>query len=968
MFNGPVQRLTRSQDFGHEGSNEDLSQTWDDSLREGEGDKAEKAKDGDDEEDVSEKSQETTMVVDHVGSPTAATRHRSFCEKCHESEIGSGGEDWETCLGCSVAAHWSCLAEFQQQEVAQSSFVCDACTIGGFCIGCEAAIEAIHIPTRTKPLAFAEILFRCFSCKRPAHYSHLPTPPSADLDAVAKLYRNHPQWLQWLCADCFSFRYLPEKILAWRPSPPNVLESRKTELPTTKLPLPREYLVKWTGRSYRRTSWVPHLWFQCASSAKLQEFIRGGATNAQYLADPQYWAPLPDPHAEQKIPSGWTEAERVLDIMMWRPGQPSPAQLVATLTKGQHPGSAMISLGQWEWEYNAAKKFTIADAEQVAWALIKWQDLDYDDATWDSPPESPTSDLRFQTALLRFIASREVIHPLPNIAARLRKTKIYQPISNPSVVTDKPALRLMSYQIEGVNWLGRRWCEGHQSVLADDMGLGKTVQIAVFVNSIIQQFQVMPVLVVAPNSTITNWVREFEKWAPELRVVSFNGNAESKQIIKDYELEHNREAVGPVKLKYHVLLTSYEGITGKDFRAVFALHRWEVLIIDEAQRLKAKTSELRKRLKTLDSRHRIIMTGTPMNNTVDELLNLMVFLDPDAWTVTEQALTEDAVQNLREKLRPYFLRRTKDEVLTLPPKSETEILVSMTTLQKQIYETILRYAVDGRSEKYLTEKDRPKPRNVLMEPAGQAIKGRPRNVLMELRKTLQHPFLCVPEAEIVHSNLVATSGKFVLLKLLLKELRLRERRVLLFSQFVIVLNMIEDFLEGEGYTFLRLDGETDGADRRRDIDEFNQSGSDIFIFILTTRAGGVGINLFTADTVIIFDPDFNPQLDNQAIARAYRHGQTKTCLVFTLIVKNSVEERIMENRRKKIILDDIIVQRMNATDSDLSNDDVEILLDYHSTRVRDDAGDAETLYAADKITEIVDQAIAKAENQSEIAI
>ncbi|KAJ7271356.1 P-loop containing nucleoside triphosphate hydrolase protein [Mycena haematopus] len=829
-----------------------------------------------------EEYEEPDINVGQMGVPSG---HRRFCEKCQKRQ--DPDEGWVTCASCPVSAHWNCLVELQQKDPNQTSFVCDACNTRGFCIGCDEVIEATNTSS-LENLAQRELLFS----------------PATDMDTRAKSSQQQPKWLKWLCPDCLSFRYHPQQIIAWRPSPPNALEPPQPEPPSAKQFLPRQYLVKWEGRSYRRTSWVPHLWFQCAGSNRLQHFLRKALAS--------------DPNAQQTIPTAWTTPERVLDVMMWAPGRPSLAQYEVTTVVGQHPGSAMISLGKWEWECNAGKKLAIADLDQVAWALIKWQDLAHDDATWDSPPDSADGKVQFRVALLRFLASREVIHPLPETVESLRINKKYHLLQSPAVVEERPELKLLPYQIDGINWLGKRWWERQSSILADDMGLGKTVQIVVLVRSIVKQFGTMPVLVVAPKSTISNWTREFEKWAPELTVICYIGNPTTRKMIRDYELTHTREDVKPhAALKYHVLLTSYEGIFGPDFSPVFGRHEWEVVIVDEAQRLNGTT---------------------PLNNTIKDLLNLMVFLDPlkwkhADWTKADQILTEGMVQDLRQKLRPYILRRIKEN-------SETELLVPMTLLQKEGYATLLRKNAAGSTSAL-------------------------HNLLMELRKCSQHPFLCgslappFPSAEMSPENLVETSGKFLVLRGLLRELHKRGRRVLLFSQLKIALDLLETVLHSENYKFLRLDGDTDYLERGRNIDEFNKHDSEIFIFILTTRAGGVGINLFTADTVIIFDPDFNPQLDNQAIARAYRHGQTKTCLVFVLIVKNSVEERIRHNGRKKLILDDVVVQRL---DPDIQNDqDVRSILEEYHKMVQSDAeGTPDALYTDGEICEIVNKAIAQA--------
>lgn len=293
----------------------------------------------------------------------------------------------------------------------------------------------------------------------------------------------------------------------------------------------------------------------------------------------------------------------------------------------------------------------------------------------------------------------------------------------------------------------------------------------------------------------------------------------------------------------------------------------------------------------------------------------MNFLDPENWSDLEalerehasEVLDEERVKQLHERLRPYFLRRTKKEVLKLPPKNEVIVPLSMAPLQKQIYKSVLSGNYDLL-------------RRLNQDTRVASSLSSLKNMLMQLRKCLQHPYIVSTEIEPqglsareTREKLVEASTKLSFLRLLLPQLKARGHRVLLFSQFQLVLNIIEDFLRDEGIKYLRLDGSTQQRVRQEGIDEFNREGSDIFLYMLTTRAGGAGINLWTADTVIgrrlnlfvavhelkpidtVFDPDFNPHQDLQAIARSHRYGQTKTVLVFKLMVKDSAEGSLISS-------------------------------------------------------------------------
>ncbi|KAJ7042418.1 SNF2 family DNA-dependent ATPase [Mycena alexandri] len=948
-----------------------------------------------------------------------------------------------------------------------TDFVCAACSKGGVCMGCmEPALES-DATASTKPLTVAStepsgeatgsnsaadkdvemidatksssllkydaataLLFRCLLCKRLAHYEHLPTPSDFPSDSAITDIAGHYTH-SWLCADCSSFRFDLDKILAWRPYPANAVEPPRPadDPPHYKEALPREYLVKWVDRSYRRTQWVPHMWLVSTNHAKLKNFLADGpkvelleepageeiaddnqpaqfqvvvesrdssvkpGAAAKPAARPQ--DPIPD--AERRIPPAWKTVDRVLDVILWRPrrkqakGKASKAKAKrridsdddssgseddeqanerdAAFDHGDQPSSS-ITESLADWKNRTKRKFTANDADEVAWIFVKWDDLTYDEATWDSPPRpSEPGYSAFKTALARFVASHEVNipdGPKPAKHNRVKEGYSKDRIQDASELDlgQDPSFKLMDFQVDGFNWLCDNWWNHQHCILADEMGLGKTVQIATFIGKIIQDYGAMPALVVVPNSTITNWVREFERWAPDLRVVPFYGEAKSREVIKKYELSHATKRKGFTSAKFHVLVTTYETLTGKDFTTVFKNQpRWEVLVVDEGQRLKSDSSLLFKKLNELKSLHRIIMTGTPLNNNIRELFNLMNFLDPVNWNDLEalaqkhEVLTEDLVKDLHNRLRPYFLRRIKSQVLKLPPKNEVIVPVSMAPLQKEVYRSIL-----GHNLNLLNALTGPTKSN-------GNTKGRLNNVLMELRKCLQHPYLYdeeieprgLPQQE-THDKLIDASTKLRFLKALLPKLKARGHRVLLFSQFVIALNVIEDFLAGEGYRYLRLDGNTKGKDRQKGMDEFNREGSEVFIYLLTTRAGGVGINLFTADTVIIFDPDFNP---HQAIARAYRYGQKNTCLVFKLMrfskqILTPSLERIVQVGKKKLVLDHLIVQKMD--DDDDAGDNVESILTYGAQALfQAEAGTRDIIYTDADIDKLIDKTEQEAE-------
>ncbi|KAL5519231.1 hypothetical protein ACEPAH_914 [Sanghuangporus vaninii] len=981
-----------------------------------------------------------------------------------EKELANRLGGWVRCLKCCVAAHWNCLSRIQQQEILKAArvkaevekvegsgiatkmkdldvtetteFICGSCSKGGTCMVChEVAVEPEQktLPASGSPPDAEkatedsaskdepvepgrELLFRCNTCKRLAHYAHLPVEDE-DLSPV-EIARFYQKDNDWQCDDCASYIFRLDKIIAWRPFPANASDKYMSspEDANYKENLPREYLVKWVDRSYRRVEWVPHMWLVATHYAKLKNFYSSGprlpllngaeaATSVPVIkentndlalattedeksratsADVEHTLaetdvpPPPMLDAESRIPPRWKIVDRVLDVLIWAPrklkGRP-PKKSKSKQRIEDHDSEAEASPEARE-EFDRALDFgdqpsadvteTIEEFERrtgvelgeehigrVIWAFLKWDDLSYEEATWDSPPRPDSPGYtQFEHAFKYFLEARKVF-VRKKTSSEIAKfedrgnwnvAKLGVPEDGSYNIGQADHFKLMPFQVEGVNWLCRNWFRHQQCILADEMGLGKTVQIITFLGLLHARMGAFPCLVIVPNSTITNWVREFARWAPELRVVPFYGEQKSREIIKQYELEHPVITPGTTGAKYHILVTTYEAVTrAKDFNAVFKKNpRWEVLVVDEGQRLKSDSSLLFRKLNELNSGHRIIMTGTPLNNNIRELFNLMNFLDPDKWNDLEaltkefEELDEERVKELHERLRPYFLRRMKAEVLDLPAKNEVIVPVSMAPLQKEIYKSILskNLAVLSSLRGIASTK--------LNKSAAKA--SNLKNMLMQLRKCLQHPYLVADDIEPkglspleAHLKLIDASGKLRLLKMLLPKLKARGHRVLLFSQFVIGLNIIEDFLQGEGYKFLRLDGNTKQADRQKDMDEFNKEDSDIFIYLLSTRAGGVGINLWSADTVIIFDPDFNPHQDLQAIARAHRYGQKKTCLVFKLMTKNSAEEKIIQTGKKKLVLDHLIVQKM---DDDEDSSEVQSILMFGAKALFDD-GEAE---------------------------
>lgn len=314
-------------------------------------------------------------------------------------------------------------------------------------------------------------------------------------------------------------------------------------------------------------------------------------------------------------------------------------------------------------------------------------------------------------------------------------------------------------------------------------------------------------------------------------------------------------------------------------------------------------------------------------------------------------MTNENLPELHNLIRPYFLRRTKAMVLKfLPPMAQVIIPVTMSTVQKKLYKSILAKSPELLRSIFGKDQTQLKP----------SERGSLNNILMQLRKCLCHPFVYSEAIEersasraILHRNLVDASSKLQLLEIMLPKLQERGHRVLIFSQFLKQLDIIEDFLDGLGLQFQRLDGSVGTLEKQKRIDAYNAPDSPLFAFLLSTRAGGVGINLATADTVIIMDPDFNPHQDLQALSRAHRIGQKKKVLVFQLMTKDSAEEKIVQIGRKKMSLDEAIINSMGGDDD--AGVDVQTILQHGASALFEDDDQNDIRYDSASVDKLLDR-------------
>ena len=640
-----------------------------------------------------------------------------------------------------------------------------------------------------------------------------------------------------------------------------VLDRRRVAAAGEREEAEHEYLVQWAGRGHWHDAWISEEMALALASKKTQNFNRrqpkseAGAARAAQAG-------------EAAVPLGWRTVQRLIAKRHEDEGVP----------KGRLT------------EY-----------------LVKWEGLDYSHCSWERV------SLQLSEAHLVAFEQRAAAAPRP-AGKRKRAAKKGAFVA----LTEQPASlasggKLYSFQLEALNWIRFSLSKRNNVILADEMGLGKTVVSMANICHLNEELGEAcgPVLVVAPLSTLGNWEREAAFWAPHLHTVSYFGNQEARSTIVKHEL--GAAAKGGA-CRFDILLTSYELAT-KDCGSILN-YDWECLIVDEGHnRLKNQASQLFAALYPTRASHRILLTGTPLQNNLSELKALLQFIQTRSRSVnlldTDQGeLTAGQIQQIRKVLEPHVLRRRlKDVHLDMPAKREVVVWCGLAQLQRSYLQWVLT-------------------RNFSL--LNQGLKGsakrRLMNVAMECRKACNHPYLfdnAEPDFDSsgeeldkqIQRSLVTSSGKFMMLDKMLPELRAAGHRVLIFSQMTRVLDLLEDFLDGSDLPHVRLDGNTSAMDRQMRIESFNKPESEIFCFLLSTRAGGQGINLATADTVIIFDSDFNPHMDLQALARAYRIGQRRDVMVYRLVTKGTIEERVVQLSHKKLKLEKMIVAEQPAQES-----------------------------------------------------
>ncbi|KAK5620481.1 choline dehydrogenase 3 [Crenichthys baileyi] len=762
------------------------------------------------------------------------TDHQDYCEVCQQ-----GGEII-LCDTCPRAYHLVCL-EPELDKAPEGKWSCPHCEKEG--IQWEAKDEdfedfeedsedrvisevSIGVPAGAEEeeddhMEFCRVckdggeLLCCDTCTSSYHI-HCLNPPLPEIPNG-----------EWLCprCTCAPIKGRVQKILHWRwgdPPPPIPVPLPPDAPPDAPPPPPmkgraeREFFVKLTNQSYWHCTWITELQLEIFHSVMYRNYQRKtdmdeppsldygsgaedengvGKSEKRRAKDPQY-ALLEEKYYKYGIKSEWMMIHRIINHSVDKKGM---------------------------YHY-----------------LVKWKDLTYDQCTWERD-DMDVPDFELHKA--NYWRHRDnIMKEDPDKPRKMASSEEDgEEESPPSPLTD-PTIKyeeqpdfvtatggtLHLYQLEGLNWLRFSWAQGTDTILADEMGLGKTIQTIVFLYSLFKEGHTKgPFLVSAPLSTIINWEREFEMWAPDFYVLTYTGDKDSRAIIRENEFTFDDSVRGGKKtfklrreapIKFHVLLTSYELVT-IDQTALKSIY-WACLVVDEAHRLKNNQSKFFRRLNDYKIDYKLLLTGTPLQNNLEELFHLLNFLTPNRFNNLEGFLEEfadiskeDQIKKLHDLLGPHMLRRLKADVFkNMPAKTELIVRVELSPMQKKYYKLILTKNFEALNSK------------------GGGNQVSLLNIMMDLKKCCNHPYLFpvasmeaqkTPSGAYEGSALTKASGKLMLLQKMLRKLKEQGHRVLVFSQMTKMLDLLEDFLDSEGYKYERIDGGITGALRQEAIDRFN---------------------------------------------------------------------------------------------------------------------------------------------------
>ncbi|XP_057177871.1 SWI/SNF-related matrix-associated actin-dependent regulator of chromatin subfamily A containing DEAD/H box 1b isoform X2 [Triplophysa rosa] len=570
-----------------------------------------------------------------------------------------------------------------------------------------------------------------------------------------------------------------------------------------------------------------------------------------------------------------------------------------------------------------------------------WKDLDY------AMRRGNSLSTRLLAGCRDVLKEREVVKGLMSKCEEISE-KLIQDVtqvlnkgsgsmSQPQILTS--TLQLKPYQLIGLNWLALLHQNKLSGILADEMGLGKTIQAISFLALLYQDGNHGPHLITVPASTLDNWVRELELWCPSLKVLVYYGSVDDRKYMR-YEILNRL-------VDYNIIVSTYNLAIGNNSdRSLFSKLKLEYAVFDEGHLLKNMNSLRYRHLMAINAKHRLLLTGTPLQNNLLELISLLNFIMPNMFSSSTSQISKmfsmksseeqssferDRIAHAKLIMKPFILRRVKSEVLKqLPAKEEQIEFCGMSERQQKLYSGLFdKLKRSSNAEKreltnvmmqlrkmsnhpllhrqyYTSEKLKAMSKLMLKEPshrdADPALIKEDMEVLsdFELHRLCQQ--YCTLQEYQLDTDVLLDSGKLSFLAQLLESLKEKGDRVALFSQFTMMLDILEVFLRHHKHRYIRMDGSTPMGERIGLIDQFN-TDQDIFVFLLSTRAGGLGINLTSANVVILHDIDCNPYNDKQAEDRCHRVGQTRTVKVTKLISKDSIEDAMLRIGERKLKLE-----------------------------------------------------------------
>lgn len=773
----------------------------------------------------------------------------------------------------------------------------------------------------------------------------------------------------WYSQEALLYLSVVDKILGWRNFPSN---GPKSVLPNP-LPLAEglrddRYLIKWRGKSYLHTSWERSVDLYKVDSTAKQKVKRYILLQEQTLGSGWKSILEESQEEEQHFPPEMVEVERIItcdenemDMNVFAnqrksnrkvmrkqnvggdetdvspsvtsnqendsvKGQDSLAKVMTNKIKTDSGVIQPNSATEWDPEDNVmyACKFKGLPSSDIYWEYwrsIKVNSTDIVEDFWLRQKFHPSIE-EDANRPHPHIREFKKLTTSPSFGISFKKRAGCDAVDPES----ESSFKLRNYQLEGVNWLLWNWWGKRSCILADEMGLGKTIQTVGFLDQLSKMESTKvggPFLMVAPLTLLQQWNSEVATWAPDFNTVIYHGSADARAFVVQNEFYWNTASVqkshasrlkkGSIT-KFNLLLTTYEVVL-KDINVLSKI-KWKALVVDEAHRLKNTQSRLFRELNLISRDFSLLLTGTPLQNSTEELWALLNFANGDAFSSKETFVEKfgelkqaQQVKDLHSMLKPFLLRRVKEDVeKSLPPKEETILEVTLTPIQKTYYKAIYE-----KNTSFLFKGSKKSNAPSLM------------NIMMELRKCCNHPFLIrgiedrildeataisvkktseTPDPTLIFTEqLVKSSGKMVILDKLLPKLKQGGHKVLIFSQMVRCLDILQEFLRIHEYKFERLDGSTGAGARAAAVDRFNNPNYNRFVMLLSTRAGGLGLNLTSADTVIIFDSDWNPQNDLQAMARAHRIGQTRAVHVYRILTKKTYEMHMFHQASLKLGLD-----------------------------------------------------------------